>query len=104
MKKASLLLVARQVTYGSPNDERAFFEWLERIDGVESVKGIGEEVHIHIKADIDEYGLRDLVALFFRYNVDLTQIPKVISTQIHPWLLKEGMYWFSAMFPEGNAT
>jgi len=101
---ASLVIVARSVRYYSASDERAFFEWLQRIDGFDHVKGIGEELHIHIKEDIDEYGLRDLVALFFRYNVDLTQIPKVVSTRQHPWLLKRNMYWFSAMFPDDNVS
>lgn len=38
------LLLAKQVTYGSANDERAFFEWLGRIEGIESVKGVGDEL------------------------------------------------------------
>lgn len=100
-KSASLLFVARSVKYRSSNDERAFFEWLARIDGFESVKGVGNELHIQMNRDLGEHGLRDVIALFFRYNIDLTQIPKVIPPPQQPWLLKEGMYWFSAMFPKG---
>lgn len=103
-KNASLLLIARSMHYGSANDERAFFEWLERIDGFANAKGVGEELHVHIKESIDESSLRDLIALFFRYNIDLAQIPKVVSLHQHPWLLKPSVYWFSAMFPDASVT
>lgn len=93
-------LVATSVKYRSANDERSFFEWIERIHGVEGVKGIGRELHVEVRTDIDEIDLRDIIALFFRYGVDLTQIPRAFSVEKYPWLVKEGMYWFSAMFPE----
>lgn len=38
--ESSIMLVAQSVTYLSANDERAFFGWLERVDGFENVKGI----------------------------------------------------------------
>ena len=56
-------LVAASVKYRSYNDERAFFEWLERIKGVERFEGIGHELRIHVSQDIDETALQDLIAL-----------------------------------------
>lgn len=95
-------LIAASVKYGSYNDERAFFEWLERIKGIERFEGIGHELRIHVSQNIDEPGLLDLIALFYRYGVDLTQIPKIFSAHAHPWLRQDTAYWFRAMFP--NAT
>jgi hypothetical protein len=94
------VLVATSVRYGSPNDERAFFEWLQRIEGVDRVQGTGRDLRIHVRRDMDELALRDLVASFFRYGVDLTQIPKVFAVEEHAWLLNDTAYWFRAMFPE----
>lgn len=99
-----MLVVARAGPYYSSNDERSFFEWLGRIEGFQSVKGIGRELHIQIREDIDQDGLEDLVGLFFRYGADLTQIPKVFSTERHPWLLNGKAFWFLAMFPDGKLT
>src|SRR5262245_27279915 len=98
---SSLLVVARAGPYYSHNDERAFFEWLERIDGFQSVKGVGRELHIQIREDISEDGLVDLAALFFRYKADLTQIPRMFSVDRYPRLLNKKAFWFSAMFPDG---
>ena len=102
--KSHATLVATWVTYGSYNDERAFFEWLERIEGVERFEGVGRDLLIYVSQEIEELGLRDLVALFSRYGVDLAQIPKAFSVGEHPWLLKETAYWFRAMFPERHTT
>lgn len=99
-RESNLTFVAKRVTYGSANDERAFFEWLERIDGVDAFDGVGSDLYVYVRKNIDEYGLRDLVAIFFRYKVDLTQIPKSVSVEDHSWLLNKEAYWFLLMFPE----
>jgi hypothetical protein len=71
-----------------------------RIEGVDRVQSVGGHVRIHVRRDIDEPALRDLVALLFRNGVDLTQVPKVFSVDAHAWLLDQSGYWFRAMFPE----
>lgn len=98
------MLVAASVSYRTSNDERAFLDWLYRIEGVDRVQSAGGDVRVHVRRDIDEPALRDLVALFFRYGVDLTQIPKVFSVDAHAWLLDRSGYWFGAMFPDRLAS
>lgn len=98
-KEASscVLLVTSAGRYRSANDERAFFEWLERIEGFDSVKGVGRELHIQLRKDIQKRGLIDLIGLFHRYGRDLTAIPRLFARR--GWLRDEKRYWFSAMFP-----
>jgi len=97
-------LVADSVKYRSDNDERAFFEWLQRIEGVTRFEGVGRELRIDVSPEIDEWGLRDLIALFFRYGIDVTQIPKVFPVDEHPWLHQDTAYWFRAMFSQARSV
>lgn len=96
-----VVLLAVGVDYYSKHDEQAFFEWLQRIDGFKTMNGVGGELRIYIEPQIDKYGLRDLIGLFFRYNVDLTQIPRAFPRR--SWMRQETAYWFAAMFPSQPA-
>lgn len=66
---------ATRVWYYSKHDESAFFEWLDKLQCVASYEGQGDTLYINIqKKKVDESCLRELLALFYRYNVDLSQL------------------------------
>jgi hypothetical protein len=46
------------------------------------VKGFGEELHINIdKSKLVEENLREILALFYRYNIDMKQLEIFLSDE-----------------------
>jgi hypothetical protein len=81
------ILICKRVTYHSRKDEDAFFEWLKKIECIEEISGAGDELYLHIIADeIHEYDLHDLLGLFARYNIEMSQLAR--------FLTKENKHWF----------
>lgn len=63
------------MSYRSEGDEQAFFSWLQSIPGVVSVHGQGRELHIKLRSKrISTNGLRELFALYRRYEGDLSEL------------------------------
>lgn len=63
------------MSYRSPGDERAFFNWLQSIPGVISVQGQGRELHIRFRSKrISGNSLRELFALYRRFDGDLSEL------------------------------
>ena len=65
-------------TYWSDGDERAHFEWMERIPCVQDVLGEGRRVFLKIDesaATADD--LRELAALYRRYGGDEAQLARL---------------------------
>ena len=64
--------------YWSQGDERAHFEWMERIPAVQSVRGEGRRVYLSIaEGGVTAGDLRELEALYRRYGGDLSQLARL---------------------------
>lgn len=69
------LIWRKTIWYYSPNDEGAFFGWLQSIPGVISVKGIGTELHIRMRSRrLSANSYRELSALYRRYKGDVAEL------------------------------
>jgi len=65
-------------TYWSEGDERAHFEWMQRIPCVQDVRGEGRRVYLTIaQSDVTEEDLRELKALYRRYSGDASQLNRL---------------------------
>jgi hypothetical protein len=94
-----ILLIAKPLTYYSPLDEDAFFAWLQSIPCVTTVRGVGPELEISIDvARLDEDGLRELIALFFRYGMDMKGLAQFANDGNRHWFLRKDMYWYEHVF------
>lgn len=60
--------------YWSEGDERAHFEWLERIPAVTKVHGAGVRVFLEISTDCADRDLRELEGVYRRYEGDVSQL------------------------------
>ena len=61
--------------YWSEGDERAHFEWLDRISIIRSVRGKGTRVYLDINTSaILADDIRELEAVYRRYGGDLSQL------------------------------
>ena len=65
-------------TYWSDGDERAHFEWMQRIPSVRDVRGEGRRVYLTIAEDeVTADDLRELKALYRRYSGDASQLSRL---------------------------
>jgi hypothetical protein len=87
------------VHYFSQCDERAFFEWLDKLPFVERYEGRGRTLHISINSlAVDEEGLREMLALFRRYGVGLRQLAMFDRDDFSDWFRDKQAYWYKDIF------
>ena len=95
----SVELQAVEVRFFSAGDESAFFGWLRSLPCVERFEGRGRTLHIWVNANcVDEDALRELLALFHRYGVDLAQLAAFDRDDFAEWFHRENAYWHQAIF------
>ena len=80
-------------------DERAFFEWLARIPCVASYEGDGARgLVVTLKRRPGNDDLRQLLALFYRYGVDMRQLAKFETAKNRSWFCDPRKYWHRGVF------
>lgn len=94
------VLIGKKITFYSPNDEAAFFEWLKKNDCIDDVEGIGDELHLTIAADeLHDHDLRDLLALFYRYKIDMKQLKRFLTEDNKKWFFEnKNAFWHKLVF------
>ncbi|MGV9674633.1 hypothetical protein ACWDSJ_05090 [Nocardia sp. NPDC003482] len=94
-----MVLEATGVTYYSPQDEAAFFGWLEKIGCIESYRGHSRTLYLTIDLDaVDEEDLRELVALYTRYKIDLKELRALNATRVGQWFSDPERWWHAEVF------
>ena len=93
------MLIASEVLFFSACDENAFFEWLARLDCVAEYYGEGVDLHILLNGVLlDDSSLRELLALFFRYGVEMTNMYVLETHSNRSWFRNPGAYWYTRVF------
>jgi predicted RNA-binding protein associated with RNAse of E/G family len=96
-------LQATGVRFYSAGDEEAFFSWLKKLPFVERTEGRGLTLYMEINSRaVDEDGLRELIALFRRYGVDLAQLVAFDRDEFSDWFRDPRAYWYKAIFAAGT--
>lgn len=92
-------LRCRAVKFGSAGDEDAFFQWIGRIRAVKEVKGEGREILLRIpRRRIADAHLRELIALFNRYDISKKQLANFAGPWNEAWFASPSMYWHREVF------
>jgi len=92
-------LQATAVKYYSKLDEAAFFGWLDKIECVTEYFGRGRILYIQVdKSRVDESSLIELLALFYRYGVEMSQIMDIRLPEFDEWLNDEKAFWYEGVF------
>lgn len=90
--------------YYSYSDEKSFFTWLESIEGVVSVKGTPQGLHVAFNAPfLSRAGAYDLIALFSRYGYPLAPIRSLIDTDDAGFFENQEAYWFEQLYGDEQA-
>lgn len=88
-----------EVVFYHKADERAFFEWLERIPCVASVKGEGiRGLVVRLRRKPGQDDLRQLLALAHRYHLDMRKFAKFETDANRAWFRDPSAYWFNGVF------
>jgi len=83
----------------SPGDEAAFFVWLHGMPAVVGVHGLGRELHIQLKSKrLSQTSLREFIALYGRYDGDLTELACFANTTNASWFSSPSEAWHDAVF------
>ncbi len=86
-------------SYLSEHDEAAFFYWLKRIPGVIGVRGSHETLTVRVRGrGLPDATLREFLALFRRYRIDIKQLARFESTTNRQWFRARSAYWYRAVF------
>jgi hypothetical protein len=73
-------LTCKSVWYYSQKDEDAFFEWIEKIECIESFEGVRDELYLNlIDCELEYEDMQDLIALFYRYKVNMRQLAPFVN-------------------------
>jgi hypothetical protein len=79
-------LICKQVKFYSRGDEDVFFEWISKIKAIKKYEGVGDEIHLYAASSkISDKGLRELTALFYRYNINTQQLQQFINEKNSQW-------------------
>jgi hypothetical protein len=81
-KENKTYLVCKAVKFYSSMDEDIFFEWLNRMESVESLSGAKDELYLDIvDRELNDQEIFDLIGLFSRYQIDMHQLAKLLTTK-----------------------
>lgn len=74
-------------------------EWAKRISCIERLEGSGSELRIHIRRRrISNACLWELIALFHRYDVAMSQLAQFESASNRAWFRDRRMFWYRSVF------
>lgn len=94
----------QQLNFFSRLDQAAFESWLDGIDGVGTVKGLGHLVEFDVVPEqIADRSLRELIAIYQRYGGDLAELAPFENDANRSWLRDANAAWFDGMFGDAPA-
>lgn len=82
------------VSFGSLLDEKHMFAWAMEIAGVLR----WEQDTLVVRTNLSQASLRDLLALFSRYQIPMTQLAQFRTTKNEDWFAAPQMYWHTRVF------
>jgi len=92
-------LEVTETRFFSEFDESAFFEWLDKLPCVQKYVGRGKTLYITINSDaVSEDALREFLALFRRYGVEMRQLAAFDRREFSEWFRDKRAYWYADVF------
>ncbi len=93
-------LVCKNTTFFSQLDEQSFFERIDQIKCIKSWEGISDNIVLHIKTkSISDNCLRELISLFHRYKIEMSQLSCFLTEKNKNWFLdNKKSYWHKQVF------
>jgi hypothetical protein len=86
------------VRFYANGDEAAFHNWLGNIKTIRRVEGIGDAILLHLPRRLSNAALRELLALFHRYDIEMSQLAQFESPSNRAWFADPKKYWHKRVF------
>ncbi|MBR7634404.1 hypothetical protein [Janthinobacterium lividum] len=83
------------ITFGSQLDERHLFEWGMQISGALRWE---QDTLVMKSSNLSQASLRDLLALFDRYQIPMKQLAQFRNAKNEAWFAAPEMYWHTQVF------
>ena len=86
----------------SQKDETLFFQWVDSIPSIIDSDGRLDELYLYLRSyDILDKDLWELLALFYRYDIEMQQLRHFLNENNREWFY-EGCkgFWFDRVFGE----
>lgn len=93
-----LQIVATDVLYYHEADERAFFEWLDRMAFVADYYGEVRDLFINISRLPTDDDMWEIIGFCRRYGVNMAQLAKFETPENTAWLRDNTMIWHREIF------
>ena len=92
------VIKCRKIRFYSQLDEAMFFDALKKMSAVRKIEGRGWDLNLSVPSRLSEKALRDLLALFFRYRIDMRQLAPFLTEKNRAWFHSPETYWFKRVF------
>jgi hypothetical protein len=92
-------LSATSVRFYSRHDEEVFFSWLKKLDSFVECRGRLNVICLILQEDkVSDGDLEELIALFTRYCVDLSQLKIFDLPRFTKWFKDPEKFWYYQIF------
>jgi hypothetical protein len=99
IKHKTIQLLCKRVKFYALKDEDAFFEWIKKIKCIKNISAIGNELSLDLPHLISDDDLRDILALFYRYKIDMHQLFIFLNDTNKSWFYEGNKgYWYDNVF------
>lgn len=88
----------RKVIFYSRGDEASFFAFAGGIPAVTKVEGVAESLVLHLRPKVSDASLRDLIALLYRYKIDMRPLAELKTKKNSEWFCDPASYWHKKVF------
>jgi len=91
----------RGPVFYSAGDELSYYRWATKIPCITKIEYESSEIIYHFRSRrISDSCLRELLALFRRYNLKMTQLAQFKSDGNKAWFASPESYWFARVFKD----
>jgi hypothetical protein len=100
MNKHNNYLTCKRVIFYSHKDEDTFFEWIKKIPSITHFEGARDELYLDMVSNIiSDEDLKDLIALFYRYKIDMKQLCMFLNVNNKQWFYEnKKTFWHNKIF------
>lgn len=95
------VLVCKNIKFYCKKDKEALFEWVRKLDCVHDVVETNEGIIIDLcHGDLDPSELREFIALFYRYKLDMKELQKLLKPSNRRWFMDRSVKRYKDIFGE----
>lgn len=88
----------RRVMFYSQGDETAFYSFAQSIPAVRKIDGITDSIILRLRPSCSDRSLRDLIALLFRYKIDMRPLAELKTEKNSVWFCDPQKFWHKKVF------